>query len=569
MERKEKQTGFKIGSRDYVTALCGKGNKAGLAIKLAFSLLFAFMAMLSSLIVFDGTVFARLDKTYFRPMSLGALGIFMAALIASYCIICLLEVVFANLEQKMQPGRTCVKRVYFWIFTAVLLLCWMPYYLSYFPGGVYSDTFNSIYQIQGTLPLTNHHPIVYTMMLKVAIKIGSLLGRGLQFSMGLFTLGQCIAMAMTLACFLYWIYKKGIAKLFIILATLFFALFPLIPYYAISVWKDTPFVLALFLYSLYMLEIATTDAECLNGWKGISTYAVLSIAVSFLRNNGFYIVLLMTFILFIVYRKRIRKTLKRFAILSMAVLVCIYGIQGPVFSALGWNENKTVESYGCLIQQIAYVVSTDGTLSREEQDFMGQVMPLEAMKKTYRPCNVDMIKWHEEFDKDFLNTHKGEFLRVWAGIAAKNPGKVLQAHLLSTLGFWDVTKATKTAYIQKDLWFDTEMMHEVDYFQRIFGFSFDRLVAPEHPISSAVFVWFALMSLALAAARKKWRLVLVYLPAVLLWGTVMVAAPIAFSLRYVYIFVPFVPMATLLPMLSYEKKNREMGKDRTDQEIAS
>ena len=77
------------------------------------------------------------------------------------------------------------------------------------------------------------------------------------------------------------------------------------------------------------------------------------------------------------------------------------------------------------------------------------------------------------------------------------------------------------------------------------------------------------MSLALAAARKKWRLVLVYLPAVLLWGTVMVAAPIAFSLRYVYIFVPLVPMATLLPVLSYEKKNRATGKDRTDQEMAS
>ena len=113
MEHKEKQTGLKIGSRDYGKALCGKGNKAGLAIKLAFSLLFAFMTMLSSLIVFDGTVFARLDKTYFRPMSFGALGVFIAALIASYCIICLLEVVFANLEEKCNRGAHALNEFIF------------------------------------------------------------------------------------------------------------------------------------------------------------------------------------------------------------------------------------------------------------------------------------------------------------------------------------------------------------------------------------------------------------------------------------------------------------------------
>lgn len=555
---------FRRWGRQYIEILLGRRNRTGCIIRILFSILFGLMWMLSGQVCFSG-IFGTLSENYIRPLTITSWLVFIAAFFISYMVICLVETECIYGEKRILSRRKDIKRRWFWIFSGILILCWLPYYLSNFPGGIFSDTFSSISQARGLEPLNNHNPILYTLLIQGAIKLGTFLGRGIQFSMGLFTLFQLIAMAFSLGYFLYWMYKKGINWAYIILTALFFTLFHLIPYYAIAVWKDTPFNLALFLYILCILDISMTHGELLYTWKGIIRYTILALLVAFLRSNIFILIILITCILLIIYRKQFWKQMRRFTIVSIAMMLGIYGIQGPLYTALGYNDIQTVETYGCLLQHIAYVISTDGEVTEEQLEFLDQLMPIEKIKEAYVPCIVDPLKWHEDFNEEYLDMHKGEFLRIWVDIAVKNPKKVLEAHLLETLGFWDVREATFDGYIINYIWSDVDYLQEIDYFQKLLGFSFDEIVSPQKPTSPAVFVWMALASLAIVASQRKKRFILVYVPVIFVWLGIMISAPLAFSLRYIYIFVLLVPLFILLPMLPHVNEvGREIGQERME-----
>lgn len=541
---------------EYKKTFCGRQNKKGLIAKAIFACLFAFMMMLSNMVLFGGSIFGNFEDNCFVPFKVGYLAIFLLYFLLSYAVVCLFEWLLGKAENHSITANRNYKKYYFWIFTGVLLLCWLPYYLSYFPGGVFADTFRSISQATGKEVVTNNHPILYMLVIKLFIGIGGLLGQGLQFSIGLFTLAQCVAMALVLAYFLYWMYKHNVAWVYIALSGAFFCFFPLIPYYAIAVWKDTPFSLALFLFAIYVLDISLSDGKVLFTWKGAVKYCILGLLVTFLRNNTLPLVLIITLILFIAYRKKLCGPLKKFMLLSIGTVVTISGIQGPLYDKLGYNEIKTVESYGPMLQHIAYVVSTEGDVSEDQVQFLYHIIPLDKMKEMYAPCIVNQIKWDPSFDNEYLNEHKDEFIRVWASIAMRNPGSVVKAQLLETLGFWDITRGKSTGYIQKDVWFEGQGLVSIDYFEKVFGFSFDEFVSPKHYISAALFAWLALCNATIVVSQKKYRFLWVFLIPLFMWAGTLIGTPIAFSLRYIYICVLFIPMGFLLSILPYPQRKK-------------
>lgn len=243
-------------------------------------------------------------------------------------------------------------------------------------------------------------------------------------------------------------------------------------------------------------------------------------------------------------------------LLSIGTVVTISGIQGPLYDKLGYNEIKTVESYGPMLQHIAYVVSTEGDVSEDQVQFLYHIIPLDKMKEMYAPCIVDQIKWDPSFDNEYLNEHKDEFIRVWASIAMRNPGSVVKAQLLETLGFWDITRGKSTGYIQKDVWFEGQGLVSIDYFEKVFGFSFDEFVSPKHYISAALFAWLALCNATIVVSQKKYRFLWVFLIPLFMWAGTLIGTPIAFSLRYIYICVLFIPMGFLLSILPYPQRKK-------------
>ena len=290
-----------------------KNNKLYYFSKILVTTIFSVVLFLDNILVFEKTIFARVGQIYFANVKISNILVFIGSWIITYVIMTLLEKLVDFVDKRFHVERKTSKKsiLVFFLFLVILLICWLPYILSYFPGGIYADTINTLQQALGRMKITNHHPVLYTLIFKVFVKIGMKI-QSLQLGIELFTIFQIVLMAGVISCFLYWLYKRNVSTKIIVLATMFFALCRLIPLYAVSLWKDVPFCLALFGYIIFIAETVYKNGKNLEKLLPSISYSVLLLLVSFLRNNGRYITLAMTICLLIVYRKNIIKGLSCF-----------------------------------------------------------------------------------------------------------------------------------------------------------------------------------------------------------------------------------------------------------------
>lgn len=536
-----------------------KNNKIYSFVKILFCIVFSFFIMMDSTLVFGGDIVGKLLDNYFTSITYHNIGIFIITFLISYLVITLIEVIVDKLKDKVYSKKIIEhksKKIFIIAF-AIILVLWLPYILSFFPGGIFADTIVSINEALGNTKLYNHNPVLYTLILRLFFNIGMAFSdsNGISLGLMLFTTAQVIAMDGVISYFIYWTYKRGISLKYVILEILFFGLFKLIPLYAISLWKDTIFCLALFLYIIFLADIVYEKGKNLTKVTGIIHYLILMTLVIFLRNNGIYIILFTTIILFFIFRKKLLKQLRRFSIATIIMILICYTIQGPIFKMLNMNT-EFVENLGMFLQQICYVVSKDGNMTEEQKEFINNIMPIESIKSAYSPCLIDSIKWSTEFNSKYIEDNKGKFFKVWFQMFLQNPVAYVKAYLLNSIGFWDVNEATFNAYTNHTMWPTLQEAPEYkqnDYIEKLTNHSIRNLLEPQTPISSAVFLFITLIGFIITVYRKKYVNLLIYCPIIATWLTIMVAVPVAFALRYVYILVLALPMSIIIPFLDVKE----------------
>lgn len=434
----------------------------------------------------------------------------------------------------------------FWISFFVLLIAWLPYLLTYYPGGIFYDTFASIREVEhGLKGLTNFNPALYTLLLKGFITLGNSLHIGMQGGLFLFLLVQYITCAFILSYAVKVIYKKQISKWYAYGTLLFFALFKLVPFYVITLWKDTPFSFVLFLFVTFLLD---KGMHFVNNKKEIVYYLLISILICFLRNNGIFIVLGTSLVILLLTKK------KSFGMCNGIVLLLILLIQGPIYSHLNMNGNTFLEASAIPFQQITYSIREGVELTEEEYNFINEVLPLGTLKGAYTSTNFDTIKFHENFDNYSFSSNKKAFIKLWFHLLPKNFSNYIEAYLLQTLGFWDYLRGNDTAYIQNTIWENEYNLKETDVIEKVSGISLKKVLEPKVFLSSALFVWLSFLSITLICHKKEYQHLLYFVPSILLWLSIMIGTPIAFSLRYVYVFVLMVPFSFIIPNIPKNDK---------------
>ncbi|OKZ80092.1 MAG: hypothetical protein BHW07_03835 [Clostridium sp. CAG_433_25_7] len=529
--------------------------------------------MLDNLLVFNGDINSKLKDTYFKSFEPSKILIVVVSFVIIYLIFTLLEYLAVKLENRIYSDKSHKIKDWkvFVIIFASLIVLWLPYILSYFPGGVYADTIAAINQATGEVGITNHNPILYTLIIvwfKVFLQIGSIFGNKL-IGLKIFTVVQEIVMALVLAYLVFKLYKNKISIKYIVLTILYFGLFELIPLYVVSLWKDVPFSLALLdepemnLHPENQRKIARVLAMLANyGIKiVITTHSdfitrELSLLVMFLRNNGKYIVVLTTFIIILQYRKEIFKYAKKFIISSAVTIVATFIVQGPIYNRYNLN-GPFVENLGILNQQLCYVVYVDGNLTDYQKEFIGKVIPLESIKEHYTPLDIDNIKWGDTgFSESFLSENKKEYfkvwfkvflqIKVWFKVFLQNPKEYVVAYLYNTVGYWDMTKSIFFGYTQEEMWPGLEKKDpgyiQSDFIKDVTGSSIRNILKPKTAISSAIFFVVTLVFFNLVLFKKKYKYLLVFVPALLTYLSILVATPVAFTLRYIYILVLTIPL---------------------------
>jgi len=545
------------------------------AIKTVFSALFGLVMMTDRRIV----VYVTRDKlltpnadNYVGPVSVASI----VTLVITFAVVFAL---LTGAERLASSGSKWVfrsqfeppARRWFWIFAAILSFAWLPWLISNLPGGIFYDTYTVYHTINGNLPLNNQQPIFYTGFNALVFWIvRSVFHGSTEIAAFTMTMIQYSFMALSLAYFAFWLLKNQVSRVVTSIVLSYFALFPLFSYYASSNWKDTWFSLTIFLFAVKLVDVVRTQGKILCFGKDVLHYVSLAFMICWFRNNGIYVVVVTTICLLVMYRRvlvmsyfkrresvdgttRAHGFLKvKLPLFLMSATVLIVGtgvLQGPVFSSIGWNENQAVETYGIPIQQVCSVIANNGKISDEERAVFDKIISPEVAAVYFSPNGVDSVKANMGVPaREYLNTHQGDFLKVWISVVIKNPTQVINAYLLTTLGFWDPARGHNAGYIQQGLAPGGEQLgltpHDLIY--KITGHSFNQIYAPRYYISSALFCWLALFFAVVLVLRRKFALLLPFVPLMALWGTIMLTVPIAYSLRYVYAYVPFLALAVVI-----------------------
>jgi hypothetical protein len=495
-------------------------------------------------IVYSGTTSAGLAANYMTPMT--ALDFAVAVISMPVCVLMLLALAGAVDDPGMRllasfrsaTPRDISVRAMAAVATA-LFVAWLPYILTYAPGNVLPDSLTS-------------HPrgsVAYMLVVRAFVYLGKALG---DTNIGVFayTLTQSLLMATVLAFGVILLRRRGAPAAWCVATVAYFAFVPVFPIYALNVQKDTAFSLFLVLLTLFLYEVARSEGGLLRSGRGIAAFAIAGTGAILFRSNGIYVVVATVLALLVFYRSGHR----RFYSAAAAMLAVVLLIQGPVYGVVGFKRPPFVEAVGIPLQQMAYVVTTRGEIDASERRFLDQLLPYALWPSAYSPALVDSIKWNARFDEAFLDANKMRFAATWSSIGAKNPVAYAKAYCLQTFGFWKIGAHDAYGYADTRVTKNRRGIRAVDLFAAITGFSIKpALDATRGPdgrsgyVSVGFLLWIMLLAAVLVLLRRRTAHVLPMIPCVALWLSVMVATPVAFSLRYVFALALCLPGFLLAP----------------------
>lgn len=523
-------------------------------IQLCVFLLISFFITMGFKVHFGGSVESSIEKTYIDPFVVADLVVYIVVFGLLYGAFFLIRRFCGDIQKFLIMNKNYRMRpLFIWsIVWGVLVVAWLPYLLSFAPGSVLGDSLSSIQQIYSG-EYSNHHPVLYTLLVGVFIRIGDLLGN-VNIGVFLYTCFQYLLLSATLSAVVTFLAKQRVQKIVLIIVVCFFAICPIFPSYAIIMWKDPIFSIALLMFSLMLFDLAKNEFRNMRWWHYV-ILVVLAIAIAFFRNNGVFILLPSVLILFIVFRKLVAKTALTIFITTVFALL----VQGPVYSALNIYK-PSVEAFSIPLQQVAWVITqNENSFSEEEKEFLNQIMPLDTWRKAYTPALVDSIKWHEDFNTKYFESNLGNFLQLWAKKFPSEFNGYVNAYFLETMGFWHPYYQNSYGYIDQYIIENDVGIHNIDLIQKVFGISIKDSLEKFRPmISTGLMVIIMMFSMILSLEFQKRRVLMLYLTSVLCWAIIMISTPVAFSLRYVFVLILALPIFVLCPFFRDKKQKRKL-----------
>ncbi len=513
-----------------------------------YAVSFSFCVAMGRRITFGGDVIMKNDQTYITQLSLMDMLVFFAAFAG---MVLLLEMMrrLTHSYARHISGRTGGYIRFVTISAICLLVAWLPYMLTVAPGNIYRDSLDSIGQmLKHGHPTSNHHPMFYTLMVGVFLKIGSVLFDSVNVGVLIYSLFQTSVLIFVIVALLVLLYHKGISGWILAAVQAYFMFMPYFPNYAMSMWKDVLYscmlvLLSILLYVLYERETAD--------WKWYACYGIVGIGTMMMRNNGLYVFLAGSVVAAWMMRKQAKKLM-----ISSAAAILLFVSLTSLATAI-WNiQGDFVENIGIPLQQLGYTINHEGEFSEEDRAYLYELAPRDVWGYAYRPCLVDPIKWNPLFDGEMLSANKGDFFKVWLRGLIRNPDEYIDAYLLCTHGFWKPGVQNLYGYMDVQMNENEYGIGFMDLFEKLFGVSL-MPVLKDYPVimGSGTLLWLCLLGCVLCCMHD-WKMSVVFLPALLNWATVMIATPVAYSLRYVFAFALGLPLYLLLPLMLQNKQGK-------------
>lgn len=431
-----------------------------------------------------------------------------------------------------------------------IFLCYLFTYLCYFPAISSYDSWVVLAQATDGAALNNWHPFIYTLLMRLFT--GHSLW-SLQTGVALFAFAQMLFMVVSAGYTVYWLLKKQAHPVLAALAALYYALPPLFAAFSISLWKDIPFAAAALLYALCLYDLMESKGRTIRSFTGIVRYVLLTFFTGMLRHNGFYVVLVISAVLFITFLvKQKRESLRILPVILLAA--ALVPIVNQTAYALGVEKGASSEAMSIPAQQIARTYVQGGNITAEQQEELTRYFDLDMLQK-YDPFLADPAK--NSINREYFDANQGGFIKLWLSLMGSNLKEYVRAYLLQTHGYWHPGDKPEIIVSPTANQLATMDIEKHDLLGRGTVVQvFENITQPYDFVSIGTLVWIMLFCAALLLVRKQWDRLIALLPALGIWGTMLVAAPLSCSHRYMYALLLAMP---LIVFLIFDKSKKTSG----------
>lgn len=432
---------------------------------------------------------------------------------------------------------------------SIILLCWFPYCLRFFPGLVTNDSMDSITLIVHHLKgINNHHPVFFTLFAYLPIMIGKVKFGSISTGVAIYTLIQMFTMASIFASSIIFLYKRNVNKYAIFTVLLCYALVPVYAMHSVIMWKDVLFGGLFLLLTLQMIRMAELYNKNELTLKKLISFIIIAILCALFRNNAIFMLMIVFVICLFIFKKKRKVVSLAFGI----VIITYFVITGPGYKLFGVRQTETTEYISIPIQQVARIVHKGVPLTLEEEKLINKVMPIETLKRRYRPEIVDTIKWYKDYDAQAIEKNKFKYFKLWFGLCLRHPQIALEANAASTLGYW---------YPNIIYWYNPLHITNEKYDVYVTSKAgekttdiIDKTLNSDSTIFNiewniALWLYIALVFGVISYKKKKWIGVVPYLPLFGLWFTLIIATPVYAEFRYIFGAFTAMPILIIYPYL--------------------
>lgn len=462
-------------------------------------------------------------------------------------------------QQSIEPNTfpTPTKK-HFLICVVGCNIMYSLFIIKYWPMIFNFDTLEYIGQVFGYAPLTNHHPVFNAWITIPFIKIGQLLGN---INIGIFLaiLLQLELISIITAYTIYTISKLDIPHIVKLVITIIYALYPVYAHQAAMLCKDTPFGYATLVFVLCLLQLAINKEHFFKSKLNIFLSIAAPILMMLHRNNGFHVILLSTPFIIWFCKDKYKKVA---IIFTIGVLLFNFG-WNTFIKYVGVTGNWNIEKYSMVSQQLSRIAKTQN-LNQQDKDEIQKYIncPLQNFTDKYLPEVSDPTKG--ELNISAIENNTTVFLSLSLKMLFKFPITSIEAFLCTTSGFWYIeypetpggsgSLSIFPCHNQLTKQFITKQIFKNPYTNIVEKIMSNRNIPVINMLfRSGFMVWAVLFCFAYCIYKKKYNMLLVYTPLLILWLT-CIASPYV-SFRYVFGIVTSLPVIFATLFVEKQIKN--------------
>lgn len=324
----------------------------------------------------------------------------------------------------------------------ILFLCWSIYMIAFYPIILSPDPSYQLLQffnlptkyltyvipLSSKVHLTNHHPVLHTMLLGGFLKIGCFFGND---NLGLFfySIFQTLLLMSALVGTIVILKKENVSIRTRFILLMIYSFVPMFPLYAMSGVKDTLYTTFMIFYVLYLYEI--TKGEIHFKWYHWFIFLLNMFLLSLFRNNGVYVILLsMPFI--ILYQKKVRKIL---LFLFVLFIFGFFAYDKVLLPSLKITAGSKREMLSIPFQQTARLVKEHSNeLDKKDKQKIDKVLGYKTLSKRYQPEISDPVK--NEYNPYTTSEDLKSYFDVWWKYLKKYPDVYIEATLNNIYGYF-------------------------------------------------------------------------------------------------------------------------------------